>query len=310
MSESSSPLGILQPAGFPSLPEGWTTEVSSLASADRKAQLFLMGFHKSAASKGAHRALLVVHGMGEHGGRYLHLPYYLESVFSSVYCIDQRGHGRSEGIRGHCDRFTQYTDDLAEVITRVSEELKARYGQIELHVLGHSFGGLVVLRTHFLNATLPVKTVIASAPLLGVRLEVPAIKRLAGIGLSKIWGSLHMSNEVDASVLSHDPEVGKAYLNDRLVHNKVTPRFYTEMMAALSDTVKRDSGFPYPLLMIVPIQDKLVDADASLRFYKNLKIRDKQMQTYPGFFHESMNELGKEKVFEDIAAWIKNHSAL
>ena len=253
-----------------------------------------------------HRALIVVHGLGEHGGRYLHLPHYLQGEFDTIYCLDQRGHGRSEGLRGHCDQFDQYTHDLAQSIARASEQLKKLHSHCEIQVLGHSFGGLVVLRTHFLNATLPVKSVIASSPLLGIRVEVPLVKRFAGRALSQVWGSLQLSNEVDPKALSHDPEVVKAYQSDRLVHDKATPRFYTEMMAALADTVKRDSGFPYPLLMLVPLQDKIVDPDSEQAFFKNLRMRDKQIQTYPAFFHESMNELGKEKVFEDIKSWIRH----
>jgi len=289
-------LGIMQPSGFPGLPPGWISELETFPASDRTIQLFNMVHHPEQWDKhpAAHRVLLVVHGLGEHGGRYYHLPHYLKESFGAIYCMDQRGHGRSEGLRGHCDRFEQFTDDLAEVI---------------VHVLGHSFGGLVALRTHFLSATLPVQSLIASAPLLGIKANVPWIKQLAGRGLSKIWGSLQLHNEVDPSVLSHDAEVPRAYKADRLVHDKATPRFYTEMLGAMADIVGRDAGLPYPMQMIIPLQDRIVDADIGQQFFKNLKIRDKQLQTYPNFFHESMNEIGKEKVFEDIAAWIKNHSS-
>jgi acylglycerol lipase len=308
---AQNPLGILQPSGFPGLPPGWISELETFPASDRTVQLFNMVHHpeKWESHPAPHRVLLVVHGLGEHGGRYYHLPHYLKESFGAIYCMDQRGHGRSEGLRGHCDRFEQFTDDLSEVIVRVSGQVKQRFGRAEVHVLGHSFGGLVVLRTHFLNATLPVKSIIASAPLLGIKAHVPWIKQLAGRGLSKVWGSLQMHNEVDPALLSHDPEVPLAYKADRLVHDKATPRFYTEMLSAMADTVKRDAGLPYPLQMIISLQDRIVDADVGQQFFKNLKIRDKQLHTYPNFFHESMNELGKEKVFEDIAAWIKSHSS-
>ena len=82
--------------------------------ADQSLQLFQAIHHPKdwKSHPFAHRALLIVHGLGEHGGRYLHAPHYLKDTVGAVYCIDQRGHGRSEGIRGHCDRFTQFTDDL------------------------------------------------------------------------------------------------------------------------------------------------------------------------------------------------------
>jgi alpha-beta hydrolase superfamily lysophospholipase len=302
--------GIVQPAGFPGLPEGWASEAETFPSADRKVQLFSMVHHRSKSDKStsSHRALVVVHGLGEHGGRYLHLPHYLKETFGAIYCYDQRGHGRSEGLRGHCDNFDQFTNDLSEYVARVSEKHASRFGKAEVHVLGHSFGGLVAIRTHFLNATLPVKSVLASAPLLGVKVEIPAIKKIAARSLSKLWGSLQLANEIDPGTVSRDPAVVEDYKKHRLVQNKATPKFYTEMTAAMADTVQRDSGFPYPICMMVPIQDKIVDSDAERRFYNNLKVRDKQLHQYPAFFHEIMNEPGKEKVFEDISTWTLAHS--
>jgi acylglycerol lipase len=301
--------GIVQPAGFPDLPEGWISESETFSSADRKAQLFSMIHHRTETSgPGSHRALVVVHGLGEHSGRYLHLPHYLKETFGAIYCYDQRGHGRSEGIRGHCDHFDQFTDDLSEYIARVAEKHANRFGKAEVHVLAHSFGGLVAIRAHFLNATLPVKSVLTSSPLLGVKVKIPMVKKFAALGLSKIWGSLQLANEIDVATVSRDPAVVEAYKKDRLVHNKATPRFYIEMTAAIADTVRRDAGFPYPLCMMIALQDKIVDPDAERRFYNNLKVRDKQLHQYPAFFHEIMNELGKEKVFEDITTWSLAHS--
>jgi alpha-beta hydrolase superfamily lysophospholipase len=305
-----NPFGIVQPSGFPDLPEGWKSETETFPSADRKVKLFSMEHHrvKSDDSASSHRALVVVHGLGEHSGRYFHLPHYLKESFGAIYTYDQRGHGRSEGLRGHCDHFEQYSDDLTEFIARAGEKHASRFGKAEVHVLGHSFGGLVAIRTHFLNATLPVKSVLISAALLGVRVEIPSVKKLAAHGLSRIWGSLQLSNEIDARTICRDPAVVEAYKNDRLVHDKGTPRFYTEMTKAVADTMSRDSGFPYPLCMMVPLQDKIVDADAEERFYNNLKVRDKQLHRYPAFFHEIMNEPGKENVFEDMTTWVLAHS--
>jgi alpha-beta hydrolase superfamily lysophospholipase len=301
-------LGNLQPVGFPGLPEGWSTEWKMIPSADHVLQLFLAIHHSAAKDTNKpHRALLIVPGLGEHGGRYLHAPHYLKDTVDSVYCLDQRGHGRSEGIRGHCDRFTQFTDDLAAVISKVHEEIHAKHEKAELHVLGHSFGGLVTLRTLFLNPTLPIRSVTVSSPLLGIKVKVPLIKKLAGRALSNIWGSLQMSNELKPELLSHDPQVAIAYTKDRLVHDKVTPRMFTEMLAAIDDTAKRDAGLPYALQILVSLSDQIVDAEASQKFFQALKIRDKQLKTYPGFFHEPFTEIGKEKAFEDVASWIKSH---
>lgn len=298
-------IGTIQPEGFPGLPEDWVSEWETFPSADQKLQLFQVVHHPKDWQ--GHRALLIVHGMGEHGGRYLHAPHYLRGAVDAVYCLDQRGHGRSEGLRGHCDRFSEFTDDLALAISRIHQQLSAKFGKAELHVLGHSFGGLVVLRTLFLNATLPVKSAIISSPLLGIKVKVPLAKKLVGIALSDLWGTLQVTNEVDPSHLSHDPAVAKAYRSDRLVHNKITSRMYTEMTQAMEDTVSREAGFAYPMDMIVSLQDDIVDPDVTQKFFRDLKLRDKQLKTFPSFFHEPFTELGKEKAFEEVSTWIAKH---
>lgn len=308
-SNSTSPSALydpaLQPKGFPGLPDGWVSDWETFPTADGKLNLFSVHHHP--LKWDSPRALVVMHGLGEHSGRYLHVAHYLQNTVGSVYCFDHRGHGRSSGLRGHIDRFDDYVDDAALAIRRLDEQLKKRFGSSEIHLLAHSMGGLVALRALFLYPDLPLYSTTVTSPLLGVRVKIPAPKRIAAQVLSRVWGSLHMSNEVDPTLLSHDPEVGLVYVRDRLVHRKGTPRFYTELMAALSDTNLRESGLKVPLQMLVSLQDEIVDSDATLNFFRDLKFREKQLKTYPGFYHEAMNEVGKEQVFEDIRAWILSH---
>ncbi len=299
--------GSLQPRGFPSLPLHWVSEWDTFPSADGKLQLFSV-VHHAEEWKG-HRVLVVFHGLGEHGGRYIHFPYFMQSSVDAVYCLDHRGHGRSEGLRGHVETFNAYSDDVVLAISRLDEHLKKRFGDSEIHVLGHSMGGLITLKTFFNHPNLPVRSVTISAPLLGIRAPVPPFKKFAAIALSRIWGSIHMMTELDATQLSHDKDVVEAYLSDRLVHKKVTPRFFTELQLAMANTVKKDSGFNYPLQVIIPLQDQIVNPDVTLEFFRSLKLRDKLLKVYPSFFHEPFNEIGKEQVFEDLNLWIKNHSA-
>ena len=311
--------GSIQPKSFPALPTGWVSEWETFPSADGTLQIYGVTHHSEPWK--SPRALVVFHGLGEHGGRYLHFPHYLQDVVDAVHCVDHRGHGRSEGSCGYVDTFERYSDDAALAIYRLDEQLKKRFGRSEIHVFGHSLGGLILLRTLFKNTNLPVHSATISAPLLGIRMKLPPVKKMVGIALSKIWGSLHMSNELDVTLLSHDAEIGKVYLADRLCHNKVTPRFFTEMQDAIADTVRRDSGMAYPIHLMIPLGDRIVNPDSSLQFFRNLKApkvagststpngeSTKLLTTYPEFFHESFNELAKEKAFKDLALWIKNHS--
>ena len=294
--------GSLQPAHFPALPRDWVSEWETFPSSDGALQLYSAIHHKR-DWKG-HTALVVLHGLGEHGGRYLHFPHYVQSAVDAVYCLDHRGHGRAEGLRGHVEQFDLYADDAALAISRIEDHLKKRFGQSKVHLLGHSMGGLIALRTLFKYPNLPIASLSVSAPLLGIRVRVPVVKKTAAYLLSRVWGKLHMTSELDPNQLSHDQEVVEVYQKDRLNHNKVTPQFFVELEAAIADTMRRDSGLSIPLQMMVPLQDQIVDPEASLSFFRGLKNRDKVLKTYPSFFHESFNEIGKEQVFEDLVHWM------
>lgn len=298
---------VRQPVGFPRIPSDWTSEWETFPSHDKKVELFGV-FHYRKNSQGApepSRCLIVFHGMGEHGGRYAHLPHFLQKTVGSVYCLDHRGHGRSSGLRGHADSFDQLVSDAAWAIRRLDERLHNLYGKSEIHVLGHSLGGHVVTRMGLMMQDLPIHSITASAPFLGIKVKVPAAKKAAASLLSNVWGTLQLATELDAKLLSHDDEVVRAYEEDRLVHNKMTPRFYTSLVKAMKDTLSRESGFTVRYQELVPLQDGLVDPECSLKFFRQLKHREKRLKTYPSFFHEPMNEVGKELVFEDIASWIQ-----
>jgi alpha-beta hydrolase superfamily lysophospholipase len=301
--------GVLQPKGFPPLPSGWNYEWETYPSVDGLAQIFSATYFAKNPEKGTgHRALVISHGIGEHGGRYLHFPHYLRGSIDLIVAPDHRGHGRSEGLRGHVSRFTDYEDDLALAIRRLDEKLKKRFGKSEIHVLGHSMGSLIMLGMLYRHPDLPIRSATASSPLIGLRMPVPVVKKFAALAVSRIWGNLQMETELNVSYLSHDREVLETYQKDRLVHPKITPRLFLAMQASMADIVKHERPFPYPLLAIVPMDDPIVNPETALSFYRSLKISDKQLKTYPGFLHESFNEIGKERVFEDLETWIKLHA--
>lgn len=313
--------GILQPQGFPGLPDGWIYEYETYPSADNKLQLFAGIYRKKALGRDLTspattaptcRTLVISHGIGEHGGRYLHFPHYLQKSIDLVYCPDHRGHGRSEGLRGHVEQFRDFSEDLVVSIKRAAELGQKHFGRSGLHVMGHSMGSLILLEALQNHADLPLLSACVSSPLMKVKVAVPTLKRLAAGVLANTWGSLQMSTELDAGLLSHDPEVVKTYIQDRLVHSKITPRLFSSMQASMARMFQNRAPFNYPLQCLVPLEDQILDSEAGMEFYHALTLRDKQLKTYPGFYHESFNEklsdTGKERVFEDLEAWIKSHT--
>lgn len=297
--------GCIQPLHFPSIPENWVSEWETFTSSDDKTQLYSVLHHKKDWK--SPRAVIILHGMGEHGGRYLHFPEYLKTTVEAVFTFDHRGHGKSEGIRGHVDGFNQYSDDCVIAIQRLDQKLKKQFGKSEIYLVGHSLGGLIALRTLFLHPELPIVAATISAPLLEIRVPVPWFKKAAASTLNRIWGSVQVPTDLDAKWVSHDQAVVDTYRADRLVHGKMTPRHFAGLLDAMEDMKSRQTGLNYPVQFLIPLQDEIVSADAGLEFFRNLKIREKELKTYPGFFHESFNETGKDQVFEDLKAWIQVH---
>lgn len=301
-----------QPRGFPPLPHGWVSHWETFPSADNRVRLFCVQHYpqEQKERKSCKRALLIVHGLGEHGGRYLHAAHYLQKSVDRVICLDLRGHGRSEGLRGHVDQFDEHVDDLATAIKQIHSELKREFGSTELHLLGHSMGGLVTLRTLQKYPDLPLVSVSVSSPLLKIRVKIPVLKKYAGLALARLWGTLHMTSEVNPDHLSHDREVGATYRADRLVHAKVTPLFFVQLEKAMADCVSHDQGIRPPLQFLIPLEDPIVDPGTSQDYFRRLDHPQKQLKTFPGFFHEPFNEIGKEKVFADVASWIERWSQI
>lgn len=314
MSNTSAPVVNPVPKGFPPLPAHWKAEGEVFVSSRGGEKLFSAHWLRRDGSLG-NRVLFILHGQGEHGGRYQHFAHYLDSAVGHVIALDHRGHGRSTGQRGHVDRFDDYVDDAAAVIEAWMKRLSSQEPEreFEFHLLGHSMGGLIATRLLWKRADLPFKSATLSAPLYGLAFKPPAIKKALAVGISRIWSTLPLSNELDASNLSHDPEVVKAYLEDRLNHDRVTPKFFVELQSAMAHTL-RDALHAYtsPLFFIVAGDDRIVDSQATKSFFERLEPQgalEKKLKEYPDFFHESFNEVHKEQPFQDLAQWIQKNSS-
>jgi len=260
-------------------------------------------FYRHFPAESEKARLVIAHGLGEHSGRYGNVVERLLPRGFSVWVPDHRGHGQSEGKRGHVLNFMQYLTDLKSML-----EL-AREGMIDnrnCFLLGHSMGGLIAI---YFAQRFPelVDGVVASSPALGMVIEVPAAKKIFGSLMSYLWPSLTMGNELDAGKISHDQDVVSEYQNDPLVHDRVSTRFFTELMAAMETVDQQFLSLKVPILMQVAGDDHLVNARTAGRFFEKLATPDKTLHVYEGLYHEIYNELEgqREKVLIDLDKWLE-----
>ncbi|RHX89010.1 alpha/beta hydrolase [Leptospira stimsonii] len=253
----------------------------------------------------ANRLLIFHHGFGEHSGRYTNLLRFFAKSDINFYSFDMRGHGRSEGRRGHADSFDQYVRDLSDFASEVlKREQKDRF-----FLLGHSLGGAVALRysQEGINQD-NILGLILSSPALLVRMDFKKqLKKIAAGFLSKISPTTTVDAELDLQFLSHDPDVIEAYRQDPLVHGKVSFRMGSELLEIGPKLIKKAGILRCPVLILHGQEDGIVDVNGSTELYKNLIYRNKRIKIYPGLYHELMNEFPehREPVFQDIQAFLE-----
>jgi alpha-beta hydrolase superfamily lysophospholipase len=243
--------------------------------------------------------LLLLHGFGDHSGRYAHVAEWAVSQGFALWALDQRGHGRSPGPRGHFARFAQFLADVAALRRRAAVELPAP--QV---LFGHSLGGLVVLR-YLQSAPLGVAGAVVTSPWIATAMRPPAWKLAAARVLAGVAPGLGMSTGLDTRLLSTDPSVGDAANRDPLYHRRMTPRAWSEILAAQAAVVAEKDRVATPLLMLLAGDDRLVSTAAS-RALAHALPTPADVVVYEGMYHEILNERDRARVLADLGAWLSH----
>lgn len=250
----------------------------------------------------AERAVLLLsHGLGEHGGRYAALAEELAELGVTVHALDHRGHGRSGGARGYVTRFDEFVRDFESFRAEVAARHPAG---VPVFLLGHSLGGLIAIRHLQDHPRAPYRGAILSAPLLGVAVQAPRWKVAVSGVFSRWLPWLPFHNEIDTTLLSTAPGYQEAYRADGLLHNTITPRLYTEMLAAIDAAFQRPDSVRVPLLVLAPTGDRVVLPEAVARWASACP-GEVQVRRYAGFQHESLNEKDRHLVVADVAEWLR-----
>ncbi len=246
-------------------------------------------------------AIVLVHGLGEHGGRYAELAGIFHAAGFSVRIPDHRGHGRSEGARGSVKANDDFLDDLKIVFDDF-----AAVAQATPFLFGHSMGGLVAAR-FATGGWSKVSGLILSSPALAIRMS--GFQKFLLALTTQLAPGLAVPTNLPAQRLSHDEAVVRDFLGDPLNHGKVAARLVNFMLDAMA-CVQRDAGmFTSPLLLQFAGDDAFVDPAGSRAFFAHVPQVDKTMHCYDDAFHEIFNESAERRlhVQNDLAAWLELH---
>jgi alpha-beta hydrolase superfamily lysophospholipase len=245
-------------------------------------------------------ALLLVHGLGEHSGRYEHVGDHFAAAGLDTYAYDHRGNGGSDGPRGDIDRWSRYQDDLEERLGAVREAA----GGLPVVVYAHSMGGLLAAGYLLSDRPRPDMTVL-SAP--GLASTLAWWKIAFAPILGRLVPTLRIPQGVRVETLSRDPEVGRRLRADPLNVTASTTRFGAEAVREQARVRAGARSIGGPTLVIHGLDDGLVPAAASEAFEGAPGV---ERRTYPGLRHEMHNEPEWPDVLDDVVAWIRERATL
>ena len=255
-------------------------------------------FYRFQAGSRDREPILLVHGHGEHSGRYLKFFTRLQDLDHSIATFDLRGCGRSEGIPVYVSQFEDYLSDLSTFVRFLIRKFQIR---TSLYLFGHSLGGLIAA-TWALERSDTVSKLILSSPLFGIPLARP-LKMLVNF-LDRVSPRFVIRNPIRPIFLTHDPEEIEKYQKDPLIRRRITIRLVHEMLNYVTFFQEKEILFRCPVFVLMAEQDFIVDPKAARQVFQRLQAPVKELVSFPGFFHEIFNERGQEKVFERLRYYL------
>jgi alpha-beta hydrolase superfamily lysophospholipase len=245
--------------------------------------------------------LLIVHGFADHGARYAHVAARFTKLGYAVLAADYRGNGRAAGVRGHCDRFEQFVWD----VEAAADLLRKAIGDLPLKVYAHSHGGLITLvaltQRHSLAGA---RAVAFTSPFLGLgTMKVPRLLLKLVRPISKLFPRFAQPHRIPPEGLTHDLAQVASAGSDPLRHKVATTSWIVASTDA-QEQVKRDiARIQLPTLWMIGTGDPIASFETTRAVYPSVP-EPKQLIEYDGFFHELVNEVERDRVLDDLVAWI------
>lgn len=246
--------------------------------------------------------VLILHGLGEHSGRFQEVAENLINEGFGVAAFDHFGHGKTTGKRGHNPGYEKVLDSVGQFLNRTKEV----FGDSDVFLYGHSMGGNAVLN-YMLSRNNEVKGVIATSAFLKLAFQPPGWKLFLGKIIQKIAPSITLDNEINPSFISRDPKAVNAYKKDALVHRKVSPNFSLSFMKRGEWAIKNANQLQKPTLLLHGTDDKLISCEGSEEFAAN-NLKNVTLKLYKGGYHELHHDLCKNEVMKDIISWLNSNN--
>ncbi|MDY7092696.1 MAG: alpha/beta hydrolase [Acidobacteriota bacterium] len=249
---------------------------------------------------GAQGQALIVHGYAEHHGRYGELVALLHRMGFSCLLLDLRGHGRSQGSRGHVADFEHYRHDLDLVLEKTGWSR-----DVPSLLFGHSLGGLIALE-YVLHRPGRFDRLVVSSPFLAPAVEVPKLKVALGHLAAKVAPTLNLAGVLDPEMLTHDEEQQRRYRQDPLIFQSFNPKWFLEVRDAQQEVYERAGEIRIPALFLLGASDAVADPQQGRQVFERLGSEAKTLRVYPQFFHEVLNESGRQRVYADVESWLRD----
>lgn len=242
--------------------------------------------------------IAIIHGMGEHFGRYRHVAQFFANAGYATIGIDHRGHGRSEGKRGHAPSLDHLMDNIALLLKKAGE----LFGDLPLVLYGHSLGGNLAAN-YVLRRKPKLKGLVLTSPYLKLAFSPPGWKVALAKGLAKILPSTTLPTELEEAALSRNQNVVKDYRNDPLVHDKMSASFFAAVHPAALYAIEHAGELRVPTLVMHGTGDRITSPEGSKEFAQN-NTQFVTLKLWESLYHETHNEPEKDQVLNYIIQWL------
>ena len=245
--------------------------------------------------------IALIHGFGEHTGRYEHVGEAFNKAGYILIGFDLRGHGKSEGVRGHASSY----DALMEDITDFKTLVEVRYPNLPYFLYGHSMGGNLVLN-YCLRCKPDVVGAIVTGPWLRLASAPPSLQVRLAKTINNIFPDFAQNSNLETAALSHDQNVVEAYDHDPLVHAQISVRLFVSIYESGLWALDHAEELSIPLLLMHGTADRITSFAASAEFAK-ASGKVTTWRPWDGFYHEIHNEPEKVDVIQAMIEWLDTH---